>query len=132
MLRTPFEPTRPDHHHIKGRACATSLPIAENARKNEDAAPRTSCPGDAADLATERWPSRVLLRLTSGAAATNFSAIFCKSLFDSRGIGMRERSILKGVLALVFVAATSTLAVAQGSFFSTLSGTVADSSGAVI
>ena len=38
----------------------------------------------------------------------------------------------RGVLAFLIVAAASTLAYAQGSFFSSLSGTVSDSSGAVI
>ena len=45
---------------------------------------------------------------------------------------MRGRSIRSGVLALLIVAAASSLAYAQGSFFTSLSGTVADSSGAVI
>ena len=45
---------------------------------------------------------------------------------------MRGRSLRRGVLALLIVAAASSLAYAQGSFFTSLSGTVADSSGAVI
>ena len=45
---------------------------------------------------------------------------------------MGWRSVRRGVLACLIVAAASTLALAQGSFFSSLSGTVADSSGAVI
>ncbi len=45
---------------------------------------------------------------------------------------MRGRFLRRGVLALLIVAAASTLAFAQGSFFTSLSGTVADSSGAVI
>ena len=45
---------------------------------------------------------------------------------------MRGRSIRSGVLALLIAAAASSLAYAQGSFFTSLSGTVADSSGAVI
>src|SRR4029434_3938214 len=42
---------------------------------------------------------------------------------------MRGRSLGRGVLALLIVAAASSLAYAQGSFFTSLSGTVADSSG---
>jgi Carboxypeptidase regulatory-like domain len=45
---------------------------------------------------------------------------------------MRGRSLRRGVLALLIVAVASSLAHAQGSFFTSLSGTVADSSGAVI
>src|SRR5262245_14767800 len=45
---------------------------------------------------------------------------------------MGWRSVRRGVLACLIVAASSTLALAQGSFFSSLSGTVTDSSGAVI
>ena len=45
---------------------------------------------------------------------------------------MRGRLFRRGVLALLIVGAASTLAFAQGSFFTSLSGTVADSSGAVI
>src|SRR5262245_12499735 len=45
---------------------------------------------------------------------------------------MTRRVLLRGVLALLILAFASSLAQAQGSFFSSLSGTVADSSGAVI
>src|SRR5262245_29245253 len=45
---------------------------------------------------------------------------------------MTRRLLHRAALAILIVAAASTLAHAQGSFFSSLSGTVADSSGAVI
>src|SRR6058998_2917494 len=45
---------------------------------------------------------------------------------------MRGCLLRRGVFAVLIIAAASTLASAQGSFFTSLSGTVADSSGAVI
>src|SRR5262245_19188329 len=45
---------------------------------------------------------------------------------------MTRRVLRRGVLALLLLASASSLAHAQGSFFSSLSGTVADSTGAMI
>src|SRR5262245_49306998 len=110
-----------------------------NSRKTRARRRRTSCLGDVADLATERifearaFPSLswCVFPLTRCVPPIRFLRSLQVLVF-SRGMHMMGRVLLRGVLALLILAFASSLAQAQGSFFSSLSGTVADSSGAVI
>src|SRR5688572_29811273 len=119
MLRIPFESTRPDGRDIKCRAWAPSSRMCENVGKtcgsHHDRRPASET------LLTSRQNGRrtIVLMLTCLGFPHTFSAIFCKTLFVSmRGMAMRWRFLRRGVLALLIVAAASTLAFAQGSFFS--------------
>jgi hypothetical protein len=106
-----------------------------------------SCPGDAADLATERSAAApngfmeqrlnarngCVLLLTSRSGASIFPPdVFVILNSVRKGDSMRGRVICGSVLALLLLAGLNRPVWAQGSFFSSLAGIVADSSGAVI
>src|SRR5687767_11253876 len=132
MLRIPFESTRPDGRDIKCRAWAPSSRMCENVGKtcgsHHDRRPASETP-----LTSRQNGRRHRFNVDLSRLPAYFLSDLLQDLVRSyEGVAMGWRFLRRGVLALLIVAAASTLAFAQGSFFSSLSGTVADSSGAVI